>query len=112
MLLFEEFYFVALNIAVITVNKVSFIHKQIFLIIILTLQYVLSVLHFTIPTVFQGWQTLVCVLLLTTLMRWKKFRVDVLCLEKRIVLRMLFPLICFSLSNVAGSKALAELVSS
>jgi hypothetical protein len=74
-----------------------------------TLQYVLSVLKFTYPTVFQGWQTLVGVLILKFLTMKK--RLDVAVLDKTTAINLLPHSIYFLGAIVAGSKALTTLVS-
>lgn len=73
------------------------------------LQYVLSVLKFTYPTVFQGWQTLVCVLILKYLTLKKQL--DVAVLDKSTAISLLPHCLYFLGAIVAGSKALATLVS-
>lgn len=73
------------------------------------LQYVLSVLKFTYPTVFQGWQTLVCVLILKYLTLKKQL--DVAVLDKSTAISLLPHCFYFLGAIVAGSKALATLVS-
>lgn len=67
-------------------------------------KYILSILNFTYPTVFQGWQTLVTVILMKLAVsdqlvpfRWKHFAAHM----------HLF--ICFTGNIVAGSKALSVL---
>lgn len=74
-----------------------------------TLQYVLSVLKFTYPTVFQGWQTLVGVLILKFLTMKK--RLDVTVLDKTAAMNLLPHCLYFLGAIVAGSKALTTLVS-
>jgi hypothetical protein len=73
------------------------------------LQYVLSVLKFTYPTVFQGWQTLVGVLILKYLTMKKQL--DVTVLDKATAISLLPHCLYFLGAIVAGSKALAILVS-
>jgi hypothetical protein len=73
------------------------------------LQYVLSVLKFTYPTIFQGWQTLVCVLILKYLTLKKQL--DVAVLDKSTAISLLPHCLYFLGAIVAGSKALATLVS-
>jgi hypothetical protein len=73
------------------------------------LQYVLSVLKFTYPTVFQGWQTLVGVLILKFLTMKKQL--DVTIMDKATAVSLLPHCLYFLGAIVAGSKALAALVS-
>lgn len=70
-------------------------------------KYVLSVLMFTYPTVFQGWQTLVCVLILKYLTLKKQL--DVAVLDKSTAISLLPHCLYFLGAIVAGSKALATL---
>lgn len=70
-------------------------------------KYVLSVLKFTYPTVFQGWQTLVGVLILKFLTMKK--RLDVAVLDKTTAINLLPHSIYFLGAIVAGSKALTTL---
>jgi hypothetical protein len=76
---------------------------------VFTLQYVLSVLKFTYPTVFQGWLTLVGVLILKFLAM--KRQLDVTVLDKTTAMSLLPHCLYFLGAIVAGSKALAALVS-
>lgn len=73
-------------------------------------QFVLSELKFTVPTVFQGWQTLSCVILLTILIKFNKVKNDLQILDGKALPLILPALVCFSLGIVAFSKALADLV--
>ncbi|XP_065347090.1 UDP-N-acetylglucosamine transporter TMEM241-like isoform X1 [Cloeon dipterum] len=73
-------------------------------------KYVLSVLNFTYPTIFQGWQTLVGVIILKIFVlcssnkAWRVSRLD------RYEFLMLLPHFIFYVSAiVAGSKALSKL---
>ncbi|XP_069692638.1 UDP-N-acetylglucosamine transporter TMEM241 homolog isoform X1 [Periplaneta americana] len=70
-------------------------------------KYVLSVLKFTYPTIFQGWQTLVGVLILKFLTMKKQL--DVTLLDKATVINLLPHCLYFLGAIVAGSKALAAL---
>ncbi|XP_021928332.1 transmembrane protein 241-like isoform X3 [Zootermopsis nevadensis] len=70
-------------------------------------EYVLSVLKFTYPTVFQGWQTLVGVLILKCLTMKKQL--DVTVLDKTTAINLLPHCLYFLGAIVAGSKALATL---
>jgi hypothetical protein len=67
------------------------------------------VLKFTYPTVFQGWQTLVGVLILKylTMKKW----LHVTALDKATAISLLPHCLYFLGAIVAGSKALATLVS-
>lgn len=76
----------------------------------MSFQFVLSELRFTVPTVFQGWQTFSCVILLSSLIKLKKIKNDLQILDARALSLLMPALICFTLGIVAGSKALAELV--
>ncbi|KAJ9584454.1 hypothetical protein L9F63_021208 [Diploptera punctata] len=87
---FEFFVYVFLFVAAIFVNK-----------------YVLSVLKFTYPTVFQGWQTLVGVIILKGLS--VKKQLDVALLDRVTALNLLPHCFYFLGAIVAGSKALATL---
>lgn len=78
----------------------------------LLLQYVLSVLNFTYPTIFQGWQTLVGGLLLRVLLSNKCLSVSSTELDKPGFISLLPSFLFFSAGIVASSKALAGLVSS
>ena len=69
----------------------------------------LSVLKFTYPTVFQGWQTLVCVLILKYLTLKKQL--DVAVLDKSAAISLLPHCLYFLGAIVAGSKALSTIVS-
>lgn len=69
----------------------------------------LSILKFTYPTVFQGWQTLVGVLILKYLTLKKQL--DVAVLDKSTAISLLPHCLYFVGAIVAGSKALATLVS-
>ncbi|KAG8224715.1 hypothetical protein J437_LFUL004884 [Ladona fulva] len=72
-------------------------------------RYVLSILKFTYPTVFQGWQTLVSVLILK-LITWKsKAKLEVNPLDRKATINMLPHFLFYVGSIVAGSKALASL---
>ncbi|PSN55260.1 hypothetical protein C0J52_05838 [Blattella germanica] len=87
---FEFFIYVFLFVAAIFVNK-----------------YVLSVLKFTYPTVFQGWQTLVGVIILKFLSMKKQL--DVTVLDRVTAINLLPHCVYFLGAIVAGSKALASL---
>lgn len=77
-----------------------------------SLQYVLSVLNFTYPTIFQGWQTLVGGILLRILLSNKCLSVSSTDLDKAGFISLLPSFLFFSAGIVASSKALANLVSS
>jgi len=64
---------------------------------------------FTYPTVFQGWQTLVSVLILKYLTLKKQL--DVAVLDKSTAISLLTHCLYFLGAIVAGSKAVATLVS-
>ncbi|XP_066992350.1 UDP-N-acetylglucosamine transporter TMEM241 homolog [Anabrus simplex] len=70
-------------------------------------KYVLSVLRFTYPTVFQAWQTLVGAVILKYLTMKKKL--DVTLLDKAAAFQLLPHCIFFVGAIVAGSKALSKL---
>lgn len=76
-----------------------------------SLQYVLSVLKFTYPTIFQGWQTLVGGILLRVLLSNKCLSVSTTELDKPGFISLLPSFLFFSAGIVASSKALANLVS-
>ena len=73
-------------------------------------QYVLSVLKFTYPTIFQGWQTLVGGILLRVLLSNKCLSVSTTELDKPGFISLLPSFLFFSAGIVASSKALANLV--
>lgn len=75
-------------------------------------QYVLTELAFREPTVFQGWQTFTCVLLLSAMVKCHCVAEEVKMLDRRTFFLMLPGFIFFTVSIVAGSKGLAILVSS
>ncbi|KAK3878854.1 hypothetical protein Pmani_000514 [Petrolisthes manimaculis] len=72
-------------------------------------KYVLSVLNFTYPTIFQGWQTLVGGLLLRVLLSNKCLSVSATDLDKPGFISLLPSFLFFSAGIVASSKALAGL---
>ncbi|GLG96827.1 Uncharacterized protein GBIM_03725 [Gryllus bimaculatus] len=70
-------------------------------------KYVLSVLKFTYPTVFQAWQTLIGAVILKYLTVKKKL--DVSCLDRSSATHLLPHCVFFVGAIVAGSKALSRL---
>ncbi|KAG0716008.1 Transmembrane protein 241 [Chionoecetes opilio] len=72
-------------------------------------KYVLSVLKFTYPTIFQGWQTLVGGILLRVLLSNKCLSVSTTELDKPGFVSLLPSFLFFSAGLVASSKALANL---
>ncbi|XP_037782653.1 transmembrane protein 241-like [Penaeus monodon] len=72
-------------------------------------KYVLSVLNFTYPTIFQGWQTLVGGILLRILLSNKCLSVSSTDLDKAGFISLLPSFLFFSAGIVASSKALANL---
>lgn len=72
-------------------------------------KYVLSVLKFTYPTIFQGWQTLVGGILLRVLLSNKCLSVSTTELDKPGFISLLPSFLFFSAGIVASSKALANL---
>lgn len=72
-------------------------------------KYVLSVLKFTYPTIFQGWQTLVGGILLRVLLSNKCLSVSTTDLDKPGFISLLPSFLFFSAGIVASSKALANL---
>ncbi|XP_046397910.1 transmembrane protein 241-like [Ischnura elegans] len=85
------------------------VHVILFTTTIFVNKYVLSILKFTYPTVFQGWQTLVGVVILKFL-TWKgKPKLVVTPLDKNGTISILPHVIFYVGSIVAGSKALSSL---
>uniref|UniRef100_A0A673LZR3 Transmembrane protein 241 n=1 Tax=Sinocyclocheilus rhinocerous TaxID=307959 RepID=A0A673LZR3_9TELE len=74
-----------------------------------TNKYVLSVLKFTFPTIFQGWQTSTGALLL--LVTWKLGWVEINAFSRSAVFSQLPGCFLFIGNIYAGSKALSLLVS-
>ncbi|MPC16454.1 transmembrane protein 241-like [Portunus trituberculatus] len=72
-------------------------------------KYVLSVLKFTYPTIFQGWQTFVGGILLRVLLSNKCLSVSATELDKPGFISLLPSFLFFSAGIVASSKALANL---
>ncbi|XP_066989279.1 UDP-N-acetylglucosamine transporter TMEM241-like isoform X1 [Macrobrachium rosenbergii] len=72
-------------------------------------KYVLSVLNFTYPTIYQGWQTLVGGILLRVLLSNKCLSVSATDLDKPGFISLLPSFLFFSAGIVASSKALANL---
>ncbi|XP_077990771.1 UDP-N-acetylglucosamine transporter TMEM241-like [Glandiceps talaboti] len=72
-----------------------------------TNKYVLSVLKFTYPTIFQGWQTLVGFLMLTVFGRWQY--VDTGSIPRSSIKGWLPAGIMYAAVIYAGSKALSKL---
>ncbi|XP_076061116.1 UDP-N-acetylglucosamine transporter TMEM241-like isoform X4 [Oratosquilla oratoria] len=73
--------------------------------------YVLSVLNFIYPTIFQGWQTLVGGILLRILLSHKCLSVSATELDKSGFISLLPSFLFFSAGIVASSKALSKLFS-
>ncbi|XP_076061114.1 UDP-N-acetylglucosamine transporter TMEM241-like isoform X2 [Oratosquilla oratoria] len=71
--------------------------------------YVLSVLNFIYPTIFQGWQTLVGGILLRILLSHKCLSVSATELDKSGFISLLPSFLFFSAGIVASSKALSKL---
>ncbi|KAL7648573.1 UNVERIFIED_CONTAM: hypothetical protein RMT77_000479 [Armadillidium vulgare] len=72
-------------------------------------KYVLSVLNFLYPTVFQGWQTLIGAILLKILLSFKILQVSSTSLDMPGFISLLPTFLFFSAGIVASSKALAGL---
>jgi hypothetical protein len=113
-LTYDQPLFVFVFVLSIFINKVtknSFLEAETKLLISDFSQYVLSVLNFTYPTIFQGWQTLVGVIILKIFVvcsnnkSWQVIR-----LEKYEFLLLLPHFIFYVSALVAGSKALSKLV--
>ncbi|XP_045614802.1 UDP-N-acetylglucosamine transporter TMEM241-like isoform X1 [Procambarus clarkii] len=72
-------------------------------------KYVLSVLNFTYPTIYQGWQTLVGGILLRVLLSNKCLSVSATDLDKPGFISLLPSFLFFAAGIVASSKALGNL---
>ncbi|KAK8753698.1 hypothetical protein OTU49_001151, partial [Cherax quadricarinatus] len=72
-------------------------------------QYVLSVLNFTYPTIYQGWQTLVGGILLRVLLSNKCLSISATDLDKPGFISLLPSFLFFAAGIVASSKALCNL---
>lgn len=83
------------------------VYTFLFLSTIFVNKYILSVLNFTYPTVFQAWQTLIGVIILKYMSLRKKL--DVSYLDKSSALQLLPHCVFFVGAIVAGSKALSKL---
>nr|XP_053650346.1 transmembrane protein 241-like isoform X2 [Cherax quadricarinatus] len=72
-------------------------------------KYVLSVLNFTYPTIYQGWQTLVGGILLRVLLSNKCLSISATDLDKPGFISLLPSFLFFAAGIVASSKALCNL---
>lgn len=72
-------------------------------------KYVLSVLRFTYPTIFQGWQTFVGAIVLKILSLSKKVDLGVQDVTRRDLISWFPAMILFVVSIYSGSKALSQL---
>ncbi|XP_074656612.1 UDP-N-acetylglucosamine transporter TMEM241 homolog [Tubulanus polymorphus] len=72
-------------------------------------KYVLTILKFTYPTIFQGWQTLVGAIVLRLLCSHKKIKLNFTTVHRNDLFRSFPCLILFVISIYSGSKALSKL---